>query len=105
MAQWLWVPGAPGSPQNDGWLNLFSFSWSMSKDVHCSLGLDSAYPSLMRLLVNGTQLDEIILYIEPHHEYHFLKAIITALQTDGRESLRLAFVHGSLERYYDGSQI
>ena len=104
MAQWLWVPGAPGSPQNDGWLDLFSYSWSMPKNFTCSVGLDSAYPKLMQLLVNGTTADDVIVYQEPHYEYHFFKAILSSLQSN-QQSVFLSFVYESLERYYDGSQI
>jgi type VI protein secretion system component Hcp len=107
VPQWLWVPGAPGSPQNDGWLDLFSFSWSMSKDVTCSVALDSAYPKLMQMLVNGTPLDEIIIYREPNDEFHFLKALLTAAQTGGssNETLVISFMYQTLERYLDGRQV
>ena len=104
MAQWLWVPGAPGSPQNDGWLDLFSFTQSMSKEITCSVRLDSAYPKLMQMAVHGTLLDEVIIYLEPHHEFHFLKAIISSLRSSD-ETVILSFVYETPQRYYDGSQI
>ena len=103
MPLWLWVPGAPGSPLNDGWLEIFSYSSSLSNEVTCSVGLDTAYPKLMELAVKGTQLDDVVIYREPHHEFHFLKAFLSAVQSS-REAVRLSFVYGSLERYYDGGQ-
>jgi hypothetical protein len=74
VAIWLWVPGAPGSPQNEGWLDVLAYSPRPSNDMSCSVRLDSAYPSLMQIMVKATQVDGVVLYHGPHREYRMRNA-------------------------------
>jgi hypothetical protein len=80
-AVWLWIPGAYGSTQNDGWLEVFDFSLRLEKMADFSVRPDSAEVSIFSKCARGDVVYEIILFIEPQKVYRFYQSVITSVSS------------------------
>jgi hypothetical protein len=122
---WLWIEGVPGSPKNNGWLEVISASLyrhfqgggssgsgssggPLSPEPFFTIHYDNAAPVIMSKMVRGDMIEEVILSIGPQTEYHFYNSLITSAQTGGKTNGRpLPFYFGinyeKMEVKYSGS--
>ena len=122
---WLWIEGVPGSPKNNGWLELISVSLyrhfqgggssgsgssrgSLSPEPFFTIHYDNAAPVIMSKMVRGDTIEEIILSIGPQTEYHFYNSLITSAQTMGKANgrtppLYFGINYEKMEVKYSGS--
>jgi type VI protein secretion system component Hcp len=123
---WLWIEGVPGSPKNNGWLDVISFSYgpqyqgstgygsgsssgsSLSQDPSFTINYDNAAPVIVSKLVRGDIIDEIVLSIGPQRELHFYNSLITSAQTGGNAnrhppSFSFGIHYDKMEVQYSGS--
>ena len=102
MPAWIWISGVPGSPRNDGWIEVSYYSFARTQELQFSGPLDSSYTYLMQKLVRGDVLAEAVLYIQPQREFHFYKLLVTSLTSDD-EMMNCAFSYEKMSMKYDGS--
>jgi hypothetical protein len=122
---WLWITGVPGSPKNNGWLEVNSFSFggkpqyvgggsgssgssreALHPDPSFVLNVDIAAPVIFSKVARGDIIDEIILFTEPQKEIHFYDSLITSAQAGGRDgldSLQISIHYDKMEVQYSGS--
>jgi hypothetical protein len=102
---WLWIPGAYGSTQNDGWLQVLSFHWEMNKTVRFSVTPDNAEPSIFSKCVRGDIVDEIILFIEPQTAFRFYQSMITNVSSSGGNirTLSIQILFDKYQASYSGN--
>lgn len=102
---WLWIPGAYGSTQNDGWLEVVNFE---SEDFHTktisfSVKPDRAEPSLMLMSIRGDEVGEVIYFIEPQKTFRFYASEITGVSSSGGNIRRLwiQITYDKMRQSYD----
>jgi len=79
MAMWLWINGAPGSPGNDGWLEVLSASGlNHDQTARFSVRPDCAMSPIFSMLVHGDLVDQIMFFMEPQFVIRYYQSIITA---------------------------
>lgn len=111
MSSWLWLTGVPGSPGNNEWIEISSFSFGSGrgisppvdmKSITFSAQIDASYPRIMDKLIKGELIDEAILFLPPLTEYHFYPVTITSLSVS-QEVMTVSFICDKFYVKSDGS--
>ncbi len=103
---WLWISGVPGSPNNDGWLEVLSAEFKVgAKRMQFRIPLDAAGQEIVRKCIRGDMIDEIIMFLEPQTEVHYYETVISNVQPEGGANPRLLFSvdYNKVSYIYSGS--
>jgi len=102
VAAWIWIAGVPGSPKNDGWIEVAYYSFSRTKELDFSGPLDGSYSYLLQRLVRGDLIADAVLFVPSQREFHFYKLVVTSL-TSSDETMNCALEYEKFDMKYDGS--
>jgi hypothetical protein len=102
-AAWLWVPGAYGSTQNDGWLEVVNAQLGRYQAVSFSVTPDGAEPSLFSMSIRGDVVGEVIYFIEPQRTFRFYPSTITGVSSSGgnTRTLSIEITYDKISQSYD----
>ena len=78
---WLWISGLARDEYND-WIELVYFSFVSQHQIRFVVRPGKFRAAIMRRVVWG-ESGEVVMFIDPHTEYHFADSVIFFARTNG----------------------